>query len=151
MFGLECHGIRAKVIVKFLTNESVGAHEIHARSTAQFGEQTYGFARSNSGCVRYNAAEKLHDEHRSGRPAPDCINTKIVSILEKAPFEFAPSIAQALNVDHAAMLHCLHEKLGFKSYCLRWGSHLLTGELRAKRKELTGLTIPSLEAARRDG
>jgi histone-lysine N-methyltransferase SETMAR len=29
--------------------------------------------------------------------------------------------------------------------------HLLTGELRVKRKELTGLLIPDLEAARKDG
>jgi hypothetical protein len=29
--------------------------------------------------------------------------------------------------------------------------HLLIGELRAKRKELTGLMIPSLEAARENG
>jgi hypothetical protein len=54
-------------------------------------------------------------------------------------------------VDHAAVLHCLLEKLGFKSDCFQWVPHLLTCELRAKRKELTGLMIPYLEAARKDG
>jgi hypothetical protein len=60
-------------------------------------------------------------------------------------------IAQVLNVDHGIVLHRLHEKLEFKSDCLRWVPHILTSELRAKRKEITGLVIPYLEAARKDG
>jgi hypothetical protein len=71
--------------------------------------------------------------------------------LEKAPFESARSIAQALNVDHATALHRFHEKLGFKSYCLRWVPHVLTGELRAKCKELTERIISHPEAARKNG
>jgi hypothetical protein len=74
-----------------------------------------------------------------------------VFILEKVPFESARSIAQVMNVAYATVLHRLHEKLGFKSYCPRWVLHLLTGELRAKRKELTGHMIPDREAARKDG
>jgi hypothetical protein len=81
----------------------------------------------------------------------DCIDIKIISILEKAPFESAHSIAQVLNVDHITGLYCLHENLGFKSYCLRCVPHLLTGKLRAKRKELTGLMIPYLETASKNG
>jgi hypothetical protein len=53
-------------------------------------------------------------------------------------------------VDRATVLHRLHEKLGFKSSRLRWVPHLLTGELRAKRMELRGHMILSLEAARKD-
>jgi hypothetical protein len=43
------------------------------------------------------------------------------------------------------IVHRLHEKLGFKSSCLRWVPHLLTGELRAKRKEVTVPMIPYCE------
>jgi hypothetical protein len=95
--------------------------------------------------------ETFHDKHGAGRLAFDYINTKIIAILEKATFESARSIAQVLNVDHAIVLHRLHEKLGFKSNCLRWVPHLLTGEWRAKRNGLTGIMIPDREAARKDG
>jgi hypothetical protein len=94
---------------------------------------------------------KLHDEHRSGRPAFDYIDAKIIPILEKTAFESARSIAQVLNLDHATMLRHLHEKPGFKSCCLQWVPHLLTGELSVKPTELTGRMIPYREAARKDG
>jgi hypothetical protein len=139
-----------RLIIRFLTNEDVDAHEIHTILNAQFGEQTYGL-----GGIQFwvremqSDREDLHDEHRSGRPALDYIDTKIISILEKVPFESARSIAQVQNVDHATVSHRLHEKLGFKSYCLRWVPHLLTSKFGAKRRELTGL-IPYLEAAKKD-
>jgi hypothetical protein len=47
------------VIVRFLINEFDDAHEIHKRRNAQFAEQAYPCARSNSGCARYNAVEKI--------------------------------------------------------------------------------------------
>jgi hypothetical protein len=78
------------------------------------------------------------------------MDTKIISILEKVPVQSACSVAQVLNVDHATVLHCLYEKMESKSYCLLWLRHVLTGELRAKRKEHTVLMIPYLEAARKD-
>jgi hypothetical protein len=140
-----------RVFIKLLTNESVDAHKIYTRLSAQFGEQTDAL-RTIQFPVReiQRGREDLHDEHRSGRLALDCIDTQTISILEKVPFESACSTAQVLNVDHATVLHRLHEKVRFKSYCLRWVLHLLTGELRAKCKELTGLIIPSREAARKD-
>jgi hypothetical protein len=95
--------------------------------------------------------EDLHDEHRSKRQALDHIDAKIMFMLEKTPFESARSIVHALNVDHATVLHHLGQKLGLKSYCLRWAPHLLTDELRANRKNFVGLMIPYLEAARTDG
>jgi hypothetical protein len=110
-----------RVIIKFLTNEFVDAREIRMRLSAQFGEQIYAL---------------LHDGHPSVRPAFDYIDTKIISILKKAPFESARSIAQVLNVNHATLLHYLHEMFEFKSYCLRWWPHTLTGERKAKSKEL---------------
>jgi hypothetical protein len=72
-------------------------------------------------------------------------------MLEKAPFDSTRSIGHALKVDHAIVLYHLQERLGLKSYCMRWGTHLLTDELRAKHKDFAGLMIPYLEAARKDG
>jgi hypothetical protein len=137
---MECE---PRLIIKFLTNESVDAHEIHTRPSAQFGGQTDALHTIQFRVREIQGGrEDPHDGNRSGRPALDYIDTKIISILEKAPFESARSSAQVLSVDHVTVLHRLHEKLRFKSYCLQRVLHLLTGELRAKHKELTGLMIP---------
>jgi hypothetical protein len=100
-------------------------------------------------CELHCGRENLPDDHQSGRPQFDYIDTKAISILEKAPFESVRSIAQVPNVDHAPVLHRLHEKLRFKSYCLRCVPHLFTRELKPKHKELTGLMILYLVAARK--
>jgi hypothetical protein len=69
-----------KVIIKFLTYESVDAHENHMRLSAELGEQTYA-----SSVIQFwgrqiqRPREDFHDEHRSGRPGPGCIETKIIS------------------------------------------------------------------------
>jgi hypothetical protein len=108
-----------KAIIKFLTNESVDAHEIHMRLSAPFAEQTDALP-----IIQFPVSEiqrgreDLLDKHRSGRPALDYIDTKITSIFEKVSIKSVPSISQVPNVDHATMLHCLHKKLGFKTCCL---------------------------------
>jgi hypothetical protein len=101
-----------RVIIKFLTNKSVDAHEIHTRLSALFGEQTYAlrpiqFWVRETQCGR----EDLHDDHRSGRPALDYIDGKIISILAKVPFESANSIGQVLNMDDATVFHRLHDNM----------------------------------------
>jgi hypothetical protein len=64
------------VIIKFQTKESADAHEIHMRLSAQFGEQTYAL-RTIQFWVRemQRDREDFHDEHRSGRPVFDYIDT----------------------------------------------------------------------------
>jgi hypothetical protein len=57
----------------------------------------------------------------------------------------------ALNGEHVKMVNHIQDKLGLKSHCLPWLQRLLTDKLRAQRKDFAGLTIPHLEAARRDG
>jgi hypothetical protein len=108
-----------RVIITFLTRESIDAQEIHTRLSAQFLEQTYALGTIQF-CVReiQRGRENLYDVHRFGRPAFDDINTKTVLILETVPFESVRSIAQVLNANHATVLRRLHKKLGFKSYCL---------------------------------
>jgi hypothetical protein len=95
--------------------------------------------------------EGFHDEHRIERPPLDHIDAKILAMLDKAPFESARSMPHVLGVDDATVLHHLQAKLGLKSHYLRWVSHLLTDELRAKQKEFASLMIPYIVAAKRDG
>jgi hypothetical protein len=96
----------------FMINEYADAHKIHTRRSDHFDEQTYIL-----GMIQFwvheiqRDREDRHDERRSERPAFDYIDTKILSILEKAPFESARSIAGVLNVDYAIELHHLRENL----------------------------------------
>jgi hypothetical protein len=140
------------MIIKFPTNESVDAREIHTKLNAQFGVQTYALHKIQFWVGEtQHSREDIHDAYRSGRPALDYINKNNISILKNAPFKSAGSISRVLSVEHATVLHRLQETLGSKSCCLRGVPLLLAGELRAKRKELWELMISYLEAARKDG
>jgi hypothetical protein len=63
--------------------------------------------------------EDRHDEHRPGRPPINYLDTAILRIIGKSPFESARSIAHTLKISHSAVLHHLHEVHGFKSFHLR--------------------------------
>jgi hypothetical protein len=74
-----------------------------------------------------------------------------LAILDKSPFESACSIAERLSVGYATVLEHLHMSIGFKSFHLRWVPHLLTDDLRQKRKERASAMLPFLDAVQRDG
>jgi hypothetical protein len=95
--------------------------------------------------------EDLHDEHRAGRPPLDDIDTAILRIVGKSSFESTRSIAHTLKMSHSAVLHHFHDVLIFKSFHLRWVPHLLTDDLRQKRKDVACEMIPYLDAASQDG
>jgi hypothetical protein len=104
------------------------------------------------GYMRYSADEKIFRMLIDLEDRPSITLTpNFLSILGVTPFESARTIAHILNVDHTTVLSRLHKKLGMKPYCLRWVPHLLTDELRAKRKEISTLVIPYLEATKHDG
>jgi hypothetical protein len=82
---LECE---RKVVIKFLAVEKVDAREIARRLTVPFGEdasalRTIQFWRAEVDHGR----EDLHDEQRSGRTPLDDIDSKILGLLDRTPFE----------------------------------------------------------------
>jgi hypothetical protein len=106
----------------------------------------------DSGWEKYDEAEKISvGEYCSGRPPLDHIDTQILHILGKSPFEPAASIAQTLNTSHSIVLRHLHKVLDFKSCHLRSVPRFLTDDLRFKKKQVAREMIPYLEAASRDG
>jgi hypothetical protein len=74
-----------------------------------------------------------------------------LAILDKYPFESACSIVERLRVGYTTGLEHLHVSIGFKSFHLRWVPHLLTDDLRQKRKEHASAMLPFLYAVQRDG
>jgi hypothetical protein len=141
-----------RVIMRFLRNEEVDAHEIMQRLQAQFGDSFYALRTVQHwiGEIR-RGCKDLHDEIRIGRPALDHLDTKILAILNKSAFESARSIAETLLVTQTIVLRHLHRSIRFKTLHLHWVRHLLTDDLRAKRKEQATVMLPYLLAAQNDG
>jgi hypothetical protein len=81
----------------------------------------------------------------------DDLDSKVLAILDKSPFESTHSIAERLFVAYSTVLQHLHESLWFKSFHLHWIPHLSTGNLWEKRKEYARAILPFLHAAERDG
>jgi hypothetical protein len=138
--------------MKFLTNEGLDTHHILAKLQAHFGGRAQALSplRFWIGEVR-RRREDLHDQHRAGTLPFDDIDTAILRIIGKSPFKSARCIAKSLKISLTAVLHHFHEVLEFKSFHLRWVPHLLTNDLREKRKDVAGEMIPSLEAAFQEG
>jgi hypothetical protein len=100
--------------------------------------------------VRFGRQD-LHDKIRTRRPPLNDLDAKNLAILDKSPFESACSISERLYIGYATVLEYLHMSIGFKSFHLRWFPHLLTDDLRQKRKKHKRAILPFLYAAQRDG
>jgi hypothetical protein len=74
-----------------------------------------------------------------------------LAVLDKSPFQSSRSIAEKLAVSHSIVLQHLQESIGFKSFHLHLVPHVLTLELREKRKEFARAMLPFVFAAERDG
>jgi hypothetical protein len=137
-----------RVIIKFLWNDGAGASQIVARLQKQFVEHAYQLCAVKFWITEiWRDPRDLHDEIRSVRSPLDDLDGKILAILDKSPFESAHSIAKRLLVARSTVLQHLHESLGFRSFHLHWVPHILTDNLRDKRKEYATTMLPFLHAA----
>jgi hypothetical protein len=80
----------------------------------------------------------------------DDLDTKILVTLDKSSFESARSIAETLRIVYLIMLLYLYDSVGLRLFHLYWVPHLLTHNLREKRKEYAKAILPFLDAAQRD-
>jgi hypothetical protein len=149
-----------RVIIKFLwnegtkerRNEGTNARDIAARLQEQFAKHAYQLRTIQFWITEIRLCRQdLHDEICTGRPPLDDLDAKILDILDKSPFESANSIAERLPVAHLIVLRHLHDSIGFKSFHLHCVPHVLTDNLREKRKEHARAMLPFLHAVERDG
>jgi hypothetical protein len=137
-------------IIKFLWNDGIDVHDIADRLQAQFAEHAY-----KPRVIRFWIAEiwlsrqDLHDEIRTGRPPLDDLDTKILAILDKSPFESVYSISERLFVADPTVLRLFHNSFCLKSFYLHWVPHLLTDDLHKRRREHARAILPLLHAAER--
>jgi hypothetical protein len=140
-----------RVIIRFLWNERIDAYEITHRLQAQFDEYVYALR-----TVRFWIAEvgldcqDIYDEIRTGRHPLDDLDINFLAILNKSTFESARLISKTLGVAHSTVLLHSHDSIGFRSFHLHWGPHLLTHDSRDKRKEYAKAMLPFLYAAECD-
>jgi hypothetical protein len=132
MFGMEYD---QRAIIKCLWNEKADACDIAARLQAQFAEHIYQLQMIQFGITEILLGRQdAHDEIHTGRSPLDDLDTKILAILDKFPFESTHSTAERLLIAHSIMLRHLHDFIGFKLFHLHWVPHMLTDDLREKRK-----------------
>jgi hypothetical protein len=93
----------------------------------------------------------MHDEIRSRGPRVGDLDSKILAIVDKLPFESSRSTAERLAVVQSTVLWHLHKSRELKSFHLRCVPHQLTDDLREARKDHPGVMLPFLHAAQRDG
>ena len=140
-----------RVIIRFLHRERVQPGEIHRRLATQPCEDLYSKRSIEWWCAQFVCGrEDIEDDHRSGRPPIDHLDTKILACLESEPFQSAYSLAEALGVSHATVLNRLHNSLGMKNFHVRWVPHQLTSELQATRLAKCRELLPILEALQRN-
>jgi hypothetical protein len=83
-----------RVIIQFLWNEGIDAHEITHRLQAQFRKHAYKFRTVQFWVTEVRLGRQdFHDEIRTGRHLLDDLDVKILAILDKYPFKSAHSIA----------------------------------------------------------
>jgi transposase len=125
------------VIIKFLWNEGSNARQIANRLQEQFSEHSYQLRRVRFWIAKIRRGRQdLHDEIRSGRPPRDDLDSKILAILEKSPFESSHSTAERLLVAQSTVLRHLHESIGFKSFHLHWVPHQLSGDFHKNERSM---------------
>jgi transposase len=70
-----------RVIIKFLSNDGLEAHQIAEKLKAQFSEGAYSLSAVQFWMAEVQRGrEDLHDEPRPGRPSSDCLSARIQEI-----------------------------------------------------------------------
>jgi hypothetical protein len=92
---MECE---QRLIMKFLFNDSLDAHQITEKLSAQFNEDAYSLRTVHFwvGALR-RGRQDLHDAHRSGRRPDEHLATRIPEWVDENPSESAESLAETLH------------------------------------------------------
>jgi hypothetical protein len=140
-----------RMIIKSLLNVGSNTRDITDRLHAQFGEYAYKLRTIEFWITEvWLGRQHLHNENRTRRPPLDDFDAKILVILDKYPFESTSSIAGTLCVVYSTVLLHLHDSIGFVLFHLHWVQHLVTHDLREKRKEHAKTMFLFLYVAKRD-
>jgi hypothetical protein len=138
--------LEQQIFIPFRYREYTEPRDIHARLSAQFGDDAYSLRSVQRWCQYIRQGrELLDDEPRSGRLPIDFLHIQIISSLEKQPFHSAYSLAAIFDVLHTTILNHLRDSLEMKLFHLRWILNQLTEQLRASRIQKCQELLPLRE------
>jgi transposase len=123
--------VKQRIISQFLWTEGADPVEIHSRLLHAFAEDAYTLSSVYEWIRAFRTGRtSVVDEHRSGRPRLDHIDSKILSLFQENEFHSTRSLAQELGISVSTVYDRLLHVLGFSLRHLRWVPHLLTTELK---------------------
>jgi hypothetical protein len=107
------------LIIRFLWDKKIDTHEIAHRLQEQFGEHAYAL-RTFRFCITevWLDRQDFHDDSHIRRHPLDDLDAKILSILDKSPFESVRSITETLFVAYSRVLLHIHDSISFRSFHL---------------------------------
>jgi hypothetical protein len=133
-----------RVIIRFLWNEGIDAHEIVHRLQAQFDEYAYTLRTVQSWITEARLGRQdTHDKIHTGRFPLDDLDAKILARLDKSPFESARSIAATLGIAYSKVSLHLHDSIGSRLFHLYWVSHRSKHDLPENERNMQKLCYHS--------
>jgi hypothetical protein len=123
----QCH------IIKFLHLKSLNLQQIAAEPSSAYGQDADARP-SIKDCLRQIklARPDLQTPHLGGQPPLDDVDFEMLSLLRKFPFPSMRTITGSLTIPASTVYSHLMEKIGLKTFLLRWVPDALTGELQQK-------------------
>jgi hypothetical protein len=108
-----------QVIIKFLVNDGLDAHQIAPKLAAQFGEDAYPLRTVQFWIDKARKGrENLHGAPRSETLRQVDLISRIQSRLDENPFQSARSMTDTLHLSNAPVLRYLHQELRFQCFHL---------------------------------
>jgi hypothetical protein len=112
-----------RMIIKFLLNERINAHEIAHKIQTQSEEHVYTLRTIRFWIAQiWFGRQDLHDEIRPGQSPLDDLDAKNLARRDKLPFESAHSISKTLHV--ALLMTRLHLQDSLGRIHMRYGDLL---------------------------
>jgi hypothetical protein len=139
--------VEQRCIIKFLHLKGLKLGDIVVELSTLYGEDA-----STRSSIKYWLHQvnlgrtDLTTQRVGGRSSLDDTDAEILSVLRISPFSWVPTIADSLGIPASTVYLHLVEKIGFKTYFLRWVPHMLTEECGRKESNSRGNDLSSLKA-----
>ncbi|XP_035232632.1 protein GVQW3-like [Stegodyphus dumicola] len=139
-------------VIRFLLAKNLKPMEIYWQECEVYGNNIMNETSIRKWCIQFkNGRTNVHDEEKSGRPsiATDKLVAKVdEKIHENRSFTITKLLPSFPQVSRTLLFEIVTQKLGYRKFCARWVSKLLTDHYKGQRM---GAALTFLEAYGRHG